>query len=59
MINTPHAIVPPTIGQLVKRSVILEYTGDNIRTKPTICKKKIIKKNNNNNQNVKQSKKKL
>jgi len=39
--NTPHAIVPPTIGQLVKRSVILEYTGDKIRTKPTICKKVI------------------
>ena len=36
--NTPHAIVPPTIGQLVKRSDTLEYTGDKMSTKPTIWK---------------------
>ena len=53
--NMPHAIVPPTIGQLVKRSVTLEYTGDKIRTKPTICKKN----QNQNKQTVQQSKKKL
>jgi len=54
--NTPHDIVPPTIGQLVKRSVTLEYTGDKIRAKPTICKK-IIK--NKNKQIVQQSIRKL
>jgi len=39
--NTPQAIVPPTIGQLVNTALILEYTGTMIRVKPTICKTKV------------------